>query len=206
MYVCKLIHAFPVKFNFRKAMAISIMVHALLVAMLLHSGNRMQLNVEVNRGLSSIAGQNGADGAFRGQDSRSGYDASRLPDHLFVSVDMTTPVIDYRREKVNSSYTGKRTRDIIGAITERAKSNSKNLPPRYPYAARRMQAQGRVLLAIEVLPSGKAGRVEVQRSSGYDILDSAAVSAVKLWFFFEPHELILSEPLLINQEIAFILQ
>lgn len=58
-----------------------------------------------------------------------------------------------------------------------------NPPPAYPLAARRMGMQGRVLLHVEVLASGASGQVAVQQSSGYAMLDNAALQAVRSWRF-----------------------
>lgn len=55
--------------------------------------------------------------------------------------------------------------------------------PAYPFAARRRGIEGTVMLQIEVLPSGEAGRVEIAKSSGDESLDEAARDAAKLWRF-----------------------
>jgi protein TonB len=62
-------------------------------------------------------------------------------------------------------------------------ANLHNPPPLYPHAARRRGLQGRVLLHVEVMAAGHCGRIEVQQSSGHDILDTAAITAVKDWNF-----------------------
>ena len=53
----------------------------------------------------------------------------------------------------------------------------------YPLAARRMGIQGRVVLNVEVLAEGVAGQINVQQSSGHEVLDQAALEAVKHWRF-----------------------
>ncbi len=58
-----------------------------------------------------------------------------------------------------------------------------NPPPSYPMAARRNGLQGRVVLNVEVLANGASGQVTVQKSSGYTMLDNAAVQTVKTWRF-----------------------
>ncbi|GAB4120756.1 MAG: hypothetical protein Fur0040_00280 [Sideroxydans sp.] len=58
-----------------------------------------------------------------------------------------------------------------------------NPRPPYPLVARRMGYQGKVVLNVEVLAEGRAGEVTVQTSSGYDILDKAALQTVKTWKF-----------------------
>jgi protein TonB len=64
-----------------------------------------------------------------------------------------------------------------------ASPRADNPAPAYPYAARLRGQQGRVLLQVEVLPSGKAGAVAVAQSSGYESLDRAARQAVQRWRF-----------------------
>ncbi|MFJ4157774.1 energy transducer TonB [Pseudomonas sp. NPDC089752] len=59
----------------------------------------------------------------------------------------------------------------------------KNPAPEYPQMALRRGWEGTVLLRVEVLPSGKPGQIQVQKSSGRDALDAAALAAVKRWSF-----------------------
>lgn len=58
-----------------------------------------------------------------------------------------------------------------------------NPKPPYPTAAVRMGYQGLVLLDIEVLADGSVGDVQLLKSSGFKILDNAAMQAVKMWRF-----------------------
>lgn len=58
-----------------------------------------------------------------------------------------------------------------------------NPPPSYPAIARRNGVQGRVVLNVEVLANGSSGKVTVQSSSGYAMLDNAALQTVKTWRF-----------------------
>jgi len=68
-----------------------------------------------------------------------------------------------------------------GAATAvRARSNPK---PPYPAEARRLGQQGRVLLEVQVSAAGRATSVSVKRSSGFPILDDAAVQGVQRWTF-----------------------
>lgn len=55
--------------------------------------------------------------------------------------------------------------------------------PAYPMTARRMGWQGRVVLSVEVLANGHAGQIKVQQSSGHEVLDNAALQAVRDWRF-----------------------
>ncbi len=58
-----------------------------------------------------------------------------------------------------------------------------NLRPPYPLVARRMGYQGKVVLNVEVLAEGRAGEVKLQTSSGFGILDDAALRTVTTWKF-----------------------
>ncbi len=55
--------------------------------------------------------------------------------------------------------------------------------PQYPMVARRMGLQGKVVLNVEVLESGRCGEVSVAQSSGHEVLDNAALQTVKSWSF-----------------------
>jgi periplasmic protein TonB len=70
-----------------------------------------------------------------------------------------------------------------GGGTEGAAPHADNPAPDYPLAARQRGQEGRVVLSVEVLPSGDAGAVTVERSSGVASLDDAAVEAVRRWRF-----------------------
>ncbi|MES2886831.1 MAG: energy transducer TonB [Pseudomonadota bacterium] len=58
-----------------------------------------------------------------------------------------------------------------------------NPAPTYPEMAQRQGWQGKVVLRVLVLPSGQPASVEVKQSSGRNVLDQAALSAVKQWTF-----------------------
>ena len=58
-----------------------------------------------------------------------------------------------------------------------------NPRPAYPLLAIRQGAQGEVLLLVEVLPDGRAGRIELEKFSGHAMLDAAAMNAVRAWRF-----------------------
>lgn len=56
--------------------------------------------------------------------------------------------------------------------------------PVYPQLARRNGWQGQVLLQVAVTSDGKVKTLNVEKSSGFRILDRAALRAVKNWRFF----------------------
>ena len=59
----------------------------------------------------------------------------------------------------------------------------KNPAPEYPSLAMRRGWEGTVVLRVHVLASGKPGEIQIQKSSGRDQLDDAALAAVKRWSF-----------------------
>ncbi|MFP5394106.1 MAG: energy transducer TonB [Gammaproteobacteria bacterium] len=59
----------------------------------------------------------------------------------------------------------------------------KNPAPEYPIQAQERGQQGRVILKVHVLASGKPDSVTVEKSTGFKILDDAAVKAVQSWSF-----------------------
>ncbi len=58
-----------------------------------------------------------------------------------------------------------------------------NPKPVYPASAKRMGMEGKVLLKVFVSREGGVLDIEISRSSGYEILDNAALEAVKNWRF-----------------------
>ena len=59
----------------------------------------------------------------------------------------------------------------------------RNPPPKYPAESRKLREQGVVLLKVSVTSEGRAGDVQLQRSSGFARLDQAALNAVRHWEF-----------------------
>ena len=60
---------------------------------------------------------------------------------------------------------------------------ARTVPPRYPGKARRAGWEGTTLLKVLVDPEGAPDRVAVDRTSGFEVLDAAAVKAVQRWRF-----------------------
>jgi protein TonB len=61
-------------------------------------------------------------------------------------------------------------------------------PPRYPVAARRARAEGTVYLRLLIDPQGIPQNVQVHRSCGHPMLDTAALDAARK-FRFKPHRI-----------------
>lgn len=59
--------------------------------------------------------------------------------------------------------------------------------PDYPEEARLRGWEGTTLLRVLVNPAGRSDEIEVQRSSGFDLLDHAAVDALWRWEFHPAH-------------------
>lgn len=66
--------------------------------------------------------------------------------------------------------------------SERARYRS-NPKPNYPAEARRAGQQGVVILAVQVNANGRATSVQISGSSGFPLLDNAALLAVRRWTF-----------------------
>jgi protein TonB len=62
----------------------------------------------------------------------------------------------------------------------RYRSNPK---PDYPLEARRAGQEGVVILTVQVTARGRVANVQVSRSSGFPLLDTAALQAVRRWTF-----------------------
>lgn len=58
-----------------------------------------------------------------------------------------------------------------------------NPAPAYPRLAKQRHWQGRVLLRVLVTADGRCGDLSIAHSSGHDVLDEAAIEAVRHWRF-----------------------
>jgi len=59
-----------------------------------------------------------------------------------------------------------------------------NISPPYPLLARKRGYQGTVLLEVLVSKNGKAASIRLSKSSGYKMLDKAAIKGVEGWLFY----------------------
>ena len=75
--------------------------------------------------------------------------------------------------------------DLPGKAGDRAKPESEiyNPKPVYPLLARQRGQEGEALLRVSVDAAGRVLAVDVERSSGFSLLDDAAVKGVRQWRF-----------------------
>ncbi|WP_049766632.1 energy transducer TonB [Rhodospirillum centenum] len=84
-----------------------------------------------------------------------------------------------------------------------ARARPDNPTPAYPEAARRQGLQGKVLLRVTVGPSGEPVQVSLVESSGWALLDDAALETVKGWRFDPAHRDGLPVAAVVEVPVAF---
>ncbi|WKZ20359.1 MAG: energy transducer TonB [Candidatus Jettenia sp. CY-1] len=90
-----------------------------------------------------------------------------------------TSTIEKQQETVKTM-----PRPSQGTIRTKSKPGYfQNRPPEYPQLAKQMRQEGLVILRVEVDQKGTPVKVEVEKSSGYQLLDQAALKAVRHWRF-----------------------
>jgi periplasmic protein TonB len=62
-----------------------------------------------------------------------------------------------------------------------------NPPPEYPESAKKAGWEGTVLLQVLIDPRGMPERIDIDHSSGFDVLDEAARQSVAKWRFHPAH-------------------
>ena len=72
---------------------------------------------------------------------------------------------------------------VVGPAEFTAAAYRNKTMPAYPLAARQRGQQGSVLLSVAITAEGRPSQVSTKQSSGYPILDRAAVQAVSGWVF-----------------------
>jgi len=72
---------------------------------------------------------------------------------------------------------------VQGALTKADPNYAVNPPPEYPAQARRRGYEGLVFLEVLVDRKGRVTDLKVVQSSGFPILDQAALQAVRHWLF-----------------------
>jgi protein TonB len=93
------------------------------------------------------------------------------------------PVQDTEPVTFFSPADKKSQRTVEPLIQEARPLYRENPPPVYPTVARRKRYQGLVWLEVLVDTQGQVADIRIHQSSGYDVLDGAALSAAKKWRF-----------------------
>ncbi|WP_169545353.1 energy transducer TonB [Sneathiella aquimaris] len=86
--------------------------------------------------------------------------------------------IGHTRQEAKAGDQGDADASIIGTANYRRKT-----PLRYPKRALDLGQQGTVKLHVRITPDGTPTELKVARSSGYRLLDKAALAAVQKWEF-----------------------
>lgn len=74
----------------------------------------------------------------------------------------------------------KQQKNIIPTI-ENNKLTGKKTPPSYPKRSLRLKQEGKVILKALINNEGSVIKIELSESSGYKLLDNAAIDAVRSW-------------------------
>lgn len=73
-----------------------------------------------------------------------------------------------------------------------------NPKPHYPGVARRRGYEGKVVLEVEVLATGKVGQIKIAKTSGFEVLDRAALKRVKTWTFRPGRKQLVTVPIIFD--------
>ena len=122
-------------------------------------------------GLASASGGVSAYVPATGKTTGNGTNAQEAPNVAASGGEM--PLLGYAQLETSR----------VGALTYAAPRYNENSLPDYPQPARRRGYTGVVLLSVEVLADGRVGRLEMKKTSGYDLLDKSAQESVKGWRF-----------------------
>jgi len=126
-----------------------------------------------------------------------------LPQTDVEKVKSITPIIEKQQEPVKPPQPDVDAAKSITSTTEKRQETVKsipppsqgtarmkgkpgyfqNQPPEYPQLAKQMHQEGLVILRVEIDQKGMPVKVEVEQSSGYQLLDRAALKAVRHWRF-----------------------
>lgn len=107
-------------------------------------------------------------------------DAVFIPD--MVDIPQALPNIKDTPREIKKDEVSDLLSDI--PITYAHPIYKRNISPPYPLLARKRGYQGTVLLEVLVSKDGKATSIQLSRSSGYNILDRAAIKGVRGWLFY----------------------
>lgn len=116
-------------------------------------------------------------------DSGMEEEANNAADSLETADQPGNPVEIEKDEVVDDVLPEEQSDVRQGVVMDAVAIETRNDPPVYPGPAEKRGWEGTVWLDVLVETSGKVRDVKVIHSSGYGILDRAAVKAVKEWVF-----------------------
>ncbi len=105
----------------------------------------------------------------------------------FISEENKTELLEEHLESaaaIKPEGSEEESETVEAVVTKAVPRYLENPKPTYPRVARRRGQQGTVILKVEVLVDGSAGRVKLEKSSGFAALDDAAKETVNNWRFF----------------------
>lgn len=113
------------------------------------------------------------------------------PEPVITRVEEPVPVVEPPKVEaappkpvpVKKTVTSAPPQPAAPALVEARPVAHMNRPPAYPEMARRNGWQGLCMVRVTVGADGKVGGVSLAKSSGFGILDQAALAAVKRWKF-----------------------
>lgn len=107
----------------------------------------------------------------------------RVEETVLKEESIEPEAIEIPTEEIKQAELQKETKEELGAMVEAVPLEYVNAAPEYPWLARRRGWEGTVVVGARVEQDGLPSSVEVQESSGYKILDDAAVAAIRQWRF-----------------------
>ena len=96
------------------------------------------------------------------------------PQASLSAVKKTTPVMPHLDEQLLSPS------HYLGYLKELI---NLNVPPPYPYEARMRGQEGRVTVRVQFNHEGQLDFVKLEQTSGFKVLDEAAIKAIEQWMF-----------------------
>ncbi len=115
------------------------------------------------------------------QTTQSGAPADAQPSVLTPAVNVVSATVLKPTAAVNEGLSGDKDGGFIAPVFQLGSAD--NPIPRYPRRARQRGIEGRVVIRLTVAADGTPARISILRSSGYAILDQAAVRTFRDWRF-----------------------
>jgi len=93
-----------------------------------------------------------------------------------------------RSDKENENFKNTDSYESISVVHKARPLDISNKPPSYPRVAQIRGYQGTVVLRVLVNTNGTVSKLNILKSSGYWMLDNAALTAIKDWVFEPGYE------------------